>query len=297
MKWAKRLLLLVVFVGVFAGVIGAAGWWMSKRQPDWYARRHASPQETAAAAHRAEREVQRTLSWAEDQQAYTDSSQHGAPSTRPAKTFTISLTEDELNGFFQKWDAAFGWSRNYSQFFSDPQIVLQDGKLILAATAKEMGTVISIVFAPRLEAGKLQMPVDQVLAGRLPLPQSFWDRYRVMLTDRLEKPLPQWQSGAQIRPNGTANSDTVSAAMSELLVNILNDHPAEPVLFLPYDVTNGRHSLPVKVINVVIANKTLTLEVQPLTPAERKDLLESIRAPLADQAAASDHAENVVAQH
>ena len=87
---------------------------------------------------------------------------------------------------------------------------MHDGKLILAATAKDMGTVISIVFAPRLDDGKLHMPVNQVLAGRLPLPQTFWDRYRVMLTDHLEAPLSGWQAGADIRPNGTANSDTVA---------------------------------------------------------------------------------------
>lgn len=296
MKWVKRLLLLVVFAGVLAGVIGAGGWWMSKREPSWYARRHATPQETAAAAHRAEREVQRTLSWAEDQQAYTESSRHGAPSTQPAKTLTISLTEDELNGFFQKWDATFGWTRNCSQYLSDPQIVLQGGKLILAARAKEMGTVVSIVFGPRLEDGKLQMPVEQVLAGRLPLPQAFWEKYRLMLTDRLEEPLGNWQEKAEIHPNGTANPDAVSAAMSELLINILNDRPAQPVLFLPYDVNNGRHSLPVRLIHVQIANKTLLLEVQPLTPVERKDLLASIRTPLVEHNISASSENRVVEQ-
>jgi hypothetical protein len=296
MKWVKRLVLLVVFLGVMVGVIAAAGWWMSRRVPDWYARRHATPQETAAAAHRAEREVQRTVSWAQDQQAFTDSSQHGAPSTQPAKTLQISLTEDELNGFFQKWDVAFGWSRNYSQYLSDPQIVLHEGRLILAATAKDMGSVVSIVFAPKLDDGKLEMPVEQVLAGRLPLPQSFWDHYRATLTQRMASPLPKWQRGAEIRPNGTANSDTVAAAMSELLIDILNDHPTPPVLFLPYDVSNNHRSLPVKLIDVKIANKTLTLEVQPLTSAERTELLTTLRAPRVEPAPMPAPVGNVVAE-
>ena len=107
MKWVRRLLVVAVFAGVLAGVIGAAGWWMSKSEPAWYAHRHASPQETAAAAHRAEREVQRTLSWAEDQQAYTDSTQHAAPSTRPTKTLTISLTEDEREWFLPEVGRGF----------------------------------------------------------------------------------------------------------------------------------------------------------------------------------------------
>ena len=287
MKWVKRLLLLVVFFAVFCGVIGAAGWWMSRRAPDWYVGRHRSPQESAAAAHRAEREVQRTLSWAEDQQAYSDSSRYGAPSTQPAKALTISLTEDELNGFFQKWDSTFGWSRNYSQYLSDPQIVLHEGKLILVATVKDMGSVISVVFAPRLQEQRLRMPVAEVLAGRLPLPRTFWDRYRLTLTDRMEQPLPRWQAGAEIRPNGTANSDAVAAALSEMLIDILNDRSAPPVLFLPYDVSNRHRSLPVKLTDVEISNKTLVLQVQPLTPTERTDLLAHIRVPRTERTASA----------
>ena len=84
--------------------------------------------------------------------------------------------------------------------------------------------------------------------------------------------------------------------MSELLIDILNDRPAQPVLFLPYDMSNGRHSLPVKLIDVEIAKKTLVLEVQPLTPAERKELLVSLRVPLAEHTAAPASSGNVTAE-
>jgi hypothetical protein len=280
MKWLKRLILLAVFLGVFAGVLGAVGWWMSRRAPTWYAHRHKSAQETAAAAARAEREVQRTLGWAQDQQAYADSTHHGGPpSTRPARVLRIALSEDELNGFFQKWDQEFHWSEQFKQYLSDPQIVLHNGRLILAATAREMGTVVSIVFAPSLKDGKLDMPVEQVLAGRLPLPQGVWNRYRSPLEARINDALPDWQAGAEIRPNGTANTDAVAAAMGELLVDLLNNHPAQAVLFLPYDMSNNRRSLPVKLTGVEIANKTLTLTVEPLTADERESLLTTIRTP------------------
>lgn len=280
MKWIKRLILLGVFLGVFAGVLAGVGWWMSRRAPAWYARRHHTPQETAAAAARAEQEVQRTLGWAQDQQAYADSTRHGGPpSTRPAKSLHITLTEDELNGFFQKWDREFHWSEQCQQYLADPQIVLHNGRLILAATAKEMGTVVSIVFAPKLEDGKLNMPVEQVLAGRLPLPQGVWNRYRAPLEARIGEDLPVWQEKAQIQPNGSANSDAVAAAMGELLMDVLDNQPAPPVLFLPYDLSNGRHSLPVKLTKVRIANKTLTLTVEPMNADEREALLTNIRAP------------------
>ena len=253
---------------------------MSRRTPAWYVRRHHTPQETAAAAARAEREVQRTLGWAQDQQAYAYSTRNGGPpSTRPAKALHIALSEDELNGFFQKWDREFRWSEQCQQYVADPQIVLQNGRLILAATAREMGTVVSIVFAPRLQNGNLHMPVEQVLAGRLPLPHAMWDRYRTPLEERINEALPEWQQGAEIRPNGSANTDTVATAMGELLIDILNNRPAPPVLFLPYDLSNGRRSLPVKLTSVQIADRTLMLTVEPLSPSERQALLTTLRAP------------------
>ncbi|MGH7192312.1 MAG: hypothetical protein ACREJM_02120 [Candidatus Saccharimonadales bacterium] len=277
MKWLKRLALLVVFLAVFAGALGAAGWWLTRRPPDWYAHRQANPREMAQAASRAEREVQRTLSWAQDQQAYSVSSDTGTPSTKPARSLQISLTQDELNGFFQKWDSTFGWSRRYGSYLSDPQIVIRDDRLILAATVKDTGSVLSVEFSPRLEDGKLQMPLERVLAGRLPLPQAFWDRYRQGLESAIDARLPDWEQGADITPAGAANSDAVAAAMSELLLDVLAARPAKPVLFLPYSVGNNPRSFPVKLTSVQIADKTLTLTMEPMTPPERHALLDSIR--------------------
>jgi uncharacterized protein YpmS len=280
--------LLLVFVGVFAGVVVAAGWWMSRQPPKWYSSRKATPAQVAEAAHRAEQQVQRTLSWAQDQQAFAASSRVGSPSTRPASTLQISLTEDELNGFFQKWDSAFGWSGTYGQYVEEPQIVLQDGRMIFAATVKSIGSVISVEFDPRMKDGKLQMPVEQVMAGRLPVPQGFWSGYRMMLEERVNAALPDWQEDAEIEPDGTANTTAVEAGMSELLVDLLEGRLARPILFLPYSVGKDQRSLPVKVTAIQIANKTLMLSVEPLTPAERDSLIDSIRAPRTPQAGAND---------
>ena len=277
MKWARRFLLLAVFLSVFAGAAGFAAWHLSRRPPHWYARRQIEPEVAAAAARRAQRQVLRTLSWAQDQQAYVSSSRVGPPSTQPEKTLQISFTEDELNGFFQNWDAAFGWTSRYQDYVSNPQIVVEDGRLILAADVKQMGTVMSAEFEPRIENGTLHMPVERLLAGRLPLPQTFWSGYRSSLESAMKKILPAWKRGAEIRPDGTANPDAVEAAMTELLIDVLNDRPARPILFLPYDVSNSRRSLPVKLTGVEIANKALVVILQPLNADERQVLLNSIK--------------------
>jgi hypothetical protein len=293
MRWIKRLMKLVVFAAVFAGTLAAVGWWMSRRPPEWFTHRQINREQAAAAA---QRQVQRTLSWAADQQAFSDSTSAGAPTTHPAKTLEISFTEDELNGFFQTWDSTFGWSRRFEQYLSDPQVVLRDNQLILAAMTKEAGTVISINFGPRLEGGKLLMPVDQVMAGRLPLPQTFWDSYREQLINSIQHNLPHWQAGAQLHPNGTANSDAVAAQMGELMVNLLTNRPARPILFLPSDVRTSQKSLPVKLTNLKISHQAMVLTVQPLSPEDRAALLESIRQPQVLRAAVKDDAVSPVQQ-
>jgi hypothetical protein len=277
MKWLRRLLLSLLFIAIFAGTAGIAAWRLSRRPPQWYSRRQVNPEAVAAAARRAQRQVLRTLSWAQDQQAYVASSRVGTPSTQPDKSLQISFTEDELNGFFQNWDATFRWTDRYRDYMSDPQIVVEDGRLILAADVKQMGTVMSVEFDPRLDEGKLHMPVERVLAGRLPLPQSFWAGYRAGLEAAITRNLRIWQHGADIRPDGTANSDAVEAAMTELLLDVLSNRPARPVLFLPYDVSNGRRSLPVKLTGMEITNKALVLTLQPLSAPERQVLLDSIK--------------------
>ena len=277
MKWVKRLLLLVLFVAVFGVVCALSGWLLSRGTPDWYQPRKANSPEMAVAAENAEKQVQRTLNWAQDQQAYAASSQFGAPTTHPAKTLEISLSEDELNGFFQKWDSTFGWSEHLGPYLADPQIVLRDGHVILAAQVKETGTVMSIEFGAALRDGKLELSIARVLAGRLPLPRTLWSRYQDRLEAAIAEHLPEWRAGANVTPNGAANVDAVAAAMSELLLNGLNDRPSPAVLFLPYSLEGKPRSLPVNVTHLQIANRTLRLDVEPLGPAQRASLLETLR--------------------
>jgi len=289
MKWLKRLLLVVVFAAVFVAAVTAAGWWMARATPQWYKVR-PSRQELSAAADRADHELERILSWAGNQQALARG--HGAadPSDRPPQTLDISFTQDELNGFFQKWDATAGWSDAYGRYLTDPQIVLRDGQLILCATVSDVGAIVSIELAPQLRDGKLWISVERVLAGRLPLPQVFWTRYRQELEGAVARELPRWQRRARIDNNGGANTDAVAAAMGQLLLSSLSDQPAEPVLFLPYTVHHAPVSLPVQVIDLQVTDQLLKLRMQPLTAGQRSRLLKTIQSSR-PEALASNHSQ------
>jgi hypothetical protein len=138
--------------------------------------------------------------------------------------------------------------------------------------------VLSIELIPRLEAGQLRLSISRVLAGKLPLPSAFMSRYRQQVENALAAHLPDWRRGAQLGDQGGANLDAVAAAMADLLIDALQDRPAPPVLFLPYSMQSRPKSLPVKVTDMRIEDRTLTMTVQPLDSADRTKLLEQIRS-------------------
>ena len=272
----RALLLLGLFFAVTALAVGGGSWWLSGREPEWYQPKQADPQELAAASDRAEKQIERTLSWAQDQQA--SASRHGAGDnapTRPASSTEISFSETELNGFFQKWDKAFGWSQLYAAYVADPMVVVREQKILIAARVKELGAVVTVELWPRLENGQLQVGVTRVLAGQLPLPRAMWSRYITVLSNTVGGNLNGWRAKADITPRAGANNAAASASMSELLIDALHDRPSNPVLFLPIAGSSG--SLPVQITDVSIGNQTLQLTVRPLTADEQKLLLAHIR--------------------
>jgi hypothetical protein len=285
MKWRRRLLLAVLFVAVFAGVTAIAAWRLAHGEPEWYRHHRLDPHEAEAAAGRAEQQLQRTLSWAQDRQAESIRQPRRANTTQPtAQSLEISFTQDELNALFQKWDGTFGWSDQYTKVLSEPEIALRDDRLILAGTSVDLGAVLSVEFEPRLADEKLYLSVTRVLAGRLPLPRSVWERYRGKLESRIERSLAQSQSAASLTPGDGANSDAVAAAMGELALCALAGEPAQPILFLPYSMRSKPRSLPVRLTDVRIADQTLTLTVQTLDAHQGGDVLHAIQSFKASQA-------------
>jgi hypothetical protein len=196
--------------------------------------------------------------------------------TQPSHPLRVDFTEEELNASFQKWDQLYGWTDRYKAYVQNPRVVIHDGRLVLAGNSSELGTVVSLHFEPKLtKDGKLSLRLVQVLAGRLPVPQSFFEKYRLAAESKLKAVLPELQRKAHIKPDGSANSDAMAAAMAKLFLHVLSDEPAEPVVFLP---VGPSRSVPVRLTDVSIEDQTLSLTVKPLNASERASLLERIRA-------------------
>ena len=302
MKWLKRLLRIVALVVVLAAVGAGVAWYLLRGKPSWYDVVKVDPAAQQAAAVRAENELKRTIDWASSQQAEERAAIHAArgaapaaPTTAPATgpssrpSLTVALTEQELNAAFQKWGKAYGWDVAYGQYITDPRIVLHDGRLIVAGDVSTFGTVVSLHFQPAVDPqGRLQFELVRVLGGRLPLPESAFDKYREKLEQKLRASLPELQRGADIKPDGSANEKAVAAALAKLLLRVLDRRPEEAVLFLP---ANQGARVPVKLADVHIEAKSIGLTVQLMTPQERAELLERIREPYESAAAAAEPTE------
>lgn len=286
MKWAKRILISAVLLVFLAGVAGALLYHFGVRGvPAWYERHKLDPQALAAAGRRATDKVAQTINWASESQAYRDgqraatgprTADAGPAITQPPKPLEVAFTEEELNAFLADWTADL--QDKYSNVVKDPIIVLHDGRLILAAQLQDRGTVLSVHFKPTVDVEKseLWLTVDRVLAGNLPLPESMFDGYRAKVAKKLQAALPAMQGNARFHADGTANPDAVQAALSLLLLHMLNREAAAPMLFLPVP---GKGSVPVKLTAAAVDKKSLALTIELPTPEERQTILKDLRAP------------------
>ena len=77
----------------------------------------------------------------------------------------------------------------------------------------------------------------------------------------------------------TANASALAASWLRLLLTALNDQTADPILIIPFNITNLRHGLPVKLTAIRIVPGQITLTLTPLAPEDRPPLLERLRQP------------------
>jgi uncharacterized protein YpmS len=271
-KWTRRLSISGITLPGIAIVLAFTALKLMRGTPDWYQPLAASPQQREAAAQRATDK----LVLIQNQAARARADERApAPATRAADAIEISLADDELNALVEKWSVWQNVKTSYERFISEPRIVIQDGRIILAGQFKELDTVASLHFEPRIDPdGRVRLRLVRILAGKLPVPQSLVSKYQQRAVDGLTARLPAWRKNAAIDASGIANSSAISAVLGELLINLLQQRPAEPVLFVR--LFQGG-TMPVRVSDVKIVDHHVNLIVHPMTRAERDALLEKTR--------------------
>lgn len=284
MKWLKRIFYTCLVLVLAGGALLVGANELRKRKPDWYPASLPNPAAVAAAASSVEKKFTGIQSWVASSHAKSVRGDKGTTGpigdtdAEPESSKVISLTEDELNAFFAKWDESLKWSGKYDAHVTNPMLILQDDRLILAATVKDADTLVSLHLEPKLdERGMLRLRLVRVMGGRLPLPQVFWDRYRSTVTRMMVNKLDVLRDKAEIAADGTANAAAVGTAINRLLLHSVNDQPAEPVLFLPHGAS-PKEGFPVKLTQVAIKGKVFTMTVVPMNAAERKELIGRLRS-------------------
>lgn len=283
MKKLIRGILYTVAVVLIGAIIATyVSYRLSLAKPVWYRPLTMNPEQMHQAAVSAQDKFLTVVNQAASAHQAEVLAQRAAtlPATRP--TLQVTFSSDELNAFFQNWAQLNGLHERINRYLADPQIILQDGQLILAGTVKGIeqldGRVVSVHFRPVLdEDGQLQMDLQGVRAGRLPLPAVLWDSKKGQLKQVLQQKLPQLRREAEIDAGGATNVPAMAAAMSQLALAILDHRPADPIVFLPFD---QKRNVPVKLTGVRVEEQSLTLQAVPLDAQQRQVLLKRIKEPV-----------------
>ncbi len=285
-KWLKRLLYLIALV--LLAMLGASlfGVYLYRGTPSWYRARVATTQQTKDAANRADQKLLDLFSWAAGARAQQLRRIHGTakPDEPSVGARTVTFSDDEINSFISTWHWQSAETSNLQQrisrYFTDGRVVFEDDAIILAGRSPEFGALASAEFYPSLDAqGNLRLDFAALRAGRLPIPRSAVANHLQRLRELLEQQLWLEQSDAKIDPALTANGPALAAAWLRLLLYALDDRPCQAVLVIPFDMSNLRRGLPVKLTAIKVVEGEITLTLEPLAQEDRQKLLDNLRQP------------------
>ena len=196
---------LLAFVLIVAIIASYIGYRMSLATPDWYRPLAMSQTQLKQAANRGFQKLAALVDQAaalhadevRRNAAHTQPAA-AAPTSRPAESMDLSITSDELNALFDQWSKLNGWDEKLSRYVADPQVQLDHGQIILAGRVQQLGgRVVHVHFKPVLtDEGMLDLKVQGVWTGSLPLPTAAWDNQKEKLARAIRAPAAPATAGA-----------------------------------------------------------------------------------------------------
>jgi hypothetical protein len=286
MRWLKWILAGVAGLLLGGLVLVLIGWAKLQATPDWYHLPAASPAEREEAARRVENKlaliqneaarVKRDQAQVARDRAVRDPARHDlATQPAPIQTIEVSFSEAELNAFYSKWSSLREWQAAVARHVQDPVILLKDQTLILAARLPEHDLVASVHLRPEIDdQGRLVLEIARVWGGTLPLPAGIFNRYTEKLRSKMARHLPDWREAAAFDARGSANSAAIQATFAQMMIDLLEHRPSNPVFFLPL---MDQANVPVRLREIQIQPGILRLVVEPMDEGVRKQLLQSVR--------------------
>jgi hypothetical protein len=278
MKLLKLFLCLVAAVLMLIFAASVVGVYLYRGTPSWYRSRIATTQQTKDAANRADQKLLDLVSWAASVRAQRIRQLHGTtkPGEPPIGPKTVTLSDDELNSLLATWQfpEPSDVQQRINRYFTDGRIAFQIDAVILAGQSPEFGTLVSGEFDPVIDAqGDLHVDLTALRAGRLPIPLSAVAGRLRRLRILLQQQLGIERSHAKIDSTLTANGPAVAVAWLGLLLRAIDNRPSDPVLVIPFDMSNPRRGLPVKLTAIRVIDGWITLTVQPASQSECYSML------------------------
>ncbi|MDP9172290.1 MAG: hypothetical protein M3O30_00290 [Planctomycetota bacterium] len=292
MKWLKRILLCVAVLLTVVIVAASIGVYMYRGRPGWYRPRTMTASQRKQTVNSADQKFADIFSWAAQVQAQQLRISHAKRPIReaPIGPKTVTITEDELNTFADNWQGPDksnlqSWFKGY---FTDVRLVLDDGAMILAGQSRDLGTLVSVEFDPSVDVqGRLHFDLEGIRAGMLPVPRGVLgdrlDRLHSWLVSRLSKN-QQW---SEVDPTMVADTCAVGAVTTQLLLDAMDGNTSEPLMFVPFNLSDRRQSLTVRISAIKASQGSITLTLLPIPVTERTAVLTTIKKPYGQPAAAA----------
>jgi hypothetical protein len=281
-KWKKRILRGSASALAMLLIVGGISWYLYHQNPSWYHPQSASDEDHKTDANQAIQKLGGTFSWAAGIRAqFVRQSRGESKSTEPmAGPNSITLSEDEINAFLQDWNDPETWDlqQGLQQHFSNGRVAMVDRQIILAAESKELGAVLSIVFAPTInDAGKLDLQMQGIFIGRLRIPRAALKGKLGELRQMLADGLAEDQTDVHISTSMVANPQAASASWTRMLIDAIDGRPSEPIIFLPFDLRVTSQLLAVHVTDVQISDGSITLTFEPIGTDRRKEIEDQLK--------------------
>jgi hypothetical protein len=278
MKRKKRILLFAAGLWAFLSFASVYSVYLARGTPSWYVNNPLTDAQRQTAANDADQKLADLLSYANDIAANQRRHQLGQPLTDIAAK-TITLTELEANEFVAKWQGLVGNSikSRFTKYMTDCRLVLLDNRLVIAGTLRDASyltdSVISITFAPRLDdRGYLWTTLEQVYSGRLLVPRVFTSKLETRFRALLRYDQSRWHARAQIGPDGLANRAAVDLLWTRLVLSSLDNQPDDTLLFLPLELADPKHAVPVRLVDLRMSDGSMTFTIRPLADQELHSL-------------------------
>lgn len=281
--WIKR-----TFVGLtillIAGALAAA--YLLRRAPSFYARPNLTAEQRSTLAREAQNQLVRAREFAQSARLAEARSATNPAATLPGP-MVVTFSQDQVNALIDRWGGVGDWRASYEKYIDDPVVIFQKDRIIVAGLAKDLGTVISMHFATAVDdEGNLNVTLERVLGGALPMPEGMYGTYRDKLARGLSNRLTQWQRQATLRPDGTVNDDAVVTGMAKMLLGGLTHRPADPYIFLP-NAPSGDGAVPMRVTNLEVTKGQAAFTIHPMTASERATMIDRLKHPMPRQASVS----------